>query len=110
MEIKDFKKAMALQKELSAKLASNVDKLRKEKAPTIAATIREQERLIAAAKKEVADSVKEKELALKRWDARVEKRQATVAYLEKGLKEMKKQMDQLKKATRKTKPVPKAKK
>ena len=101
MEIKNFKQAMALQKELSAKLVKNVEKLRQEKAPSIAATIKEQEILIANARTELDASTKEKELFIKRWDQRVQQRKATLAYLEKGLEEMKKNVAELIRPSRK---------
>ncbi len=107
MEIKDFSQAMALQKELSDKLVANVDRLRKEKAPSVAATVKEQERLVAQAKAELAASEKEKELAIKRWDLRVQQRKATVSRFEKGLKEMKKNVAKHEKASKKPASKPK---
>lgn len=107
MEIKDFSQAMALQKELSAKLVTNIDKLRKEKAASVADTVKEQERLIAQAKTELATSEKEKALAIKRWDQKVQQRQATVTRLEAGLKEMKKKVTEQEKASKKTAPTKK---
>ena len=101
MEIKDFSQAMALQKEISTKIMANIDKLHKEKAPSVAVTVKEQERLIAQSKAELAASEKEKELAVKRWDRRVQKRKATVERLEKGLKEMKKRIAEQEKVTKK---------
>lgn len=98
MKIDDFNKAMELQKELSAKLTSNVEKLRKEKAPPIADTISDQERLIAQAKADLATTEREKELAMKRWDQRIEQRKAAVARLEDGLKRLKKRLDELDKS------------
>lgn len=110
MDIKNFSQAMALQKELSAKLVTNVEKLRSKKAPSVAATIKEQERLIAQAKAELVVSEKEKEHVVKRWDLRVQQRKATVERLEKSLKEMKKKVAELEKVRKKAMPVSKSKK
>ncbi len=99
MEIKDFNQAMELQKELSAKLMLKVKKLRSEKAPSVAVTVKEQQKLIAQAKAELTASEKEKKLLTQRWDLRVKKRKATVERLEKGLKEMRKKVAEQKKAT-----------
>lgn len=110
MEIKDFSQAMALQKKLSAKLVTNVEKFRSKKAAPVAQTIKEQERLIANAKAEVATSEKEKALVIKRWDQRLQQRKSTVQRLEKGLKEIKKRVTEQEKAVKKTAPAPKPKK
>jgi hypothetical protein len=100
MEIKDFTQAMALQKELSAKLRTNVDKLVKEKAAPIADTLKQQEALLARAKAELANSEKEKELVLKRFDMKIQQRKATVEQLDKGLKEMKKNLKKQESSTK----------
>ena len=92
MEIKDFNQAMALQKELAAKLTANVDKLRAAKAPSIAATVNAQERLVAQAKAELAASEKQKALAVKRLDQQVALRKAAVTRLETGLKDLNKRL------------------
>lgn len=97
MKIKDFEQAMELQKELSSKLMANIDKLRKDKAAPIADTISDQERLITQAKSELATSEKEKELAMQRWEQRIEQRKAAVTQLEDGLKLLKKRVDELQK-------------
>lgn len=86
MEIKDFNQAMERQKELSAKLMARIKKLQRKKAPSIAATVKEQKALIAQARVELAASEKEKELAIKSWDQRIKQRKSALALLEKGLK------------------------
>lgn len=108
MEIKDFSQAMVLQKELSAKLATNIDKLRKEKVGSVADTIKEQEELIARAKADLASSEKEKALAIKRWDMRVQQRQATVERLEKGLKVMQDNLQKVESTNKKQPPKEKS--
>ena len=100
MKIEDFNQAMELQKELSAKLMGNIDKLLKDKAAPIADTIRDQERLITRAKAELATSEQERELAMQRWEQRIEQRKAAVTRLEDGLKILKKRVDELDKATK----------
>lgn len=60
MEIKDFKQALELQKELSASLAANIEKLGKDKAPPVAETIKEQEQLLAQARAALKNSKKRK--------------------------------------------------
>jgi len=97
MEIKNITQAMKLQKELSAKLAANLDKLRGEKAPTLAATLREQEKLVVEAKNELANTEKAREVSLKSWDMKIEQRKVTVERMEKGLQDMKRKLDEAKK-------------
>lgn len=101
MEMKNAAQALKLQKELSAKLSANLDKLRSEKGPTLAATVKEQEELIAEAKTELANSEKARKISLKNWDTRIKQRQATVDRLEKGLTEMKRKLEEMKKGGRK---------
>ncbi len=101
MEIKNFNQARALQQELSAKLETTIDSLTKEKAPPMAETVKEQERLIASAKVELETSEKERELAIKGWGLRVEQRKATVERLEKDLKELKERLEHQKQTTKK---------
>ena len=102
MEIKNFNQARALQQELSAKLETTIDSLTKEKAPPMAETVKEQERLIASAKIELETSEKERGLAIKGWGLRVEQRKATVKRLEKDLKEFKKRLEHQKLTTKKS--------
>jgi predicted nucleic acid-binding Zn-ribbon protein len=86
MEIKDFNQAIERQKELSAKLMGRIKRLQRKKAPSIAATVKEQKALIAQAEKELAASEREKELAIKGWDQRIKERKSAIAHLKKGLK------------------------
>lgn len=97
MEIKDFKQALELQKELSANLAANIKKLGNDKAPPVAETIKEQEQQLAQAGVKLMNSEKEKELAVKRWDLRIQKRETAVELLKKGLADMKKKIKKIKK-------------
>ncbi len=90
MEIKDPRQALKLQKELSERLQRNVEKLLERKAPSIAATMEEQEGLLALARAELAMSEKEKEQAIARWEQRIRQRKATVERLQKGLETLKK--------------------
>lgn len=101
MEIKDFKQAMKLQQELSAKLETTVDRLTKKKAPPMAETVKDLDRLIASAMVELKTSEGERELAIKRWELRVEQRKATVERLEKDLKELKERLEHQKQTTKK---------
>ena len=97
MEIKDFKQALELQEELSANLAANVEKLGKDKAPPVAETVKEQEQLLAQARAELKNSEKERELAVKRWDQRIQKRKNAIELLQKGLEEMKQKIKKVEK-------------
>ncbi|MBM9512260.1 hypothetical protein [Desulfogranum marinum] len=97
MEIKDFKQALELQKELSASLAANIEKLGKDKAPPVAETIKEQEQLLAQARAALKNSKKEKALAAKRWEQRIQKRETAVELLQKGLEDMKKRLKKIEK-------------
>ncbi|MCP4047392.1 MAG: hypothetical protein GY732_15555 [Gammaproteobacteria bacterium] len=101
MEIKNFKQAMKLQKELSAKLNDRVKKLHSEKAPSVAATIKEQEKHIAQARMELTASEKGKKQVIKSWDQRIKQGKATVERLEKGLEEMKEKVKEHVKVTKK---------
>jgi hypothetical protein len=98
MKAKDFNQALALQMDLSAKLVTNVDKLRKSKAPSVAATVKDQEKLIAQAKAELGTTEKDRTLAIKRWDQKVKRRKTTVGRLENGLNDLKKKATQVEKA------------
>ena len=104
MEIKDVKQAMALQKELSSKLETIIDKIGKDKAPSVASTIKEQEALIARARIELTTSEKEKEIAMSRWGQRVQQRKDTIKRLEQGLKEMQENIKKIEKGRKKTTP------
>jgi len=104
MDMKDFRQAMTLQKELSGKLETIVGKLHKEKAPSVASTIKEQEALIARAKVELTTSEKEKEMAMSRWGQRVQLRKDTIKRLEQGLKEMQDNLKKIEKGRIKTTP------
>lgn len=97
MEMKNMNEAMKLQKELTARLAANLDKLQSERAVTLAATVKEQEKLLAEARNELALSEKARENSLQYWDMKISQRKAAVERLEKGLEEMKRKVKEVKK-------------
>lgn len=106
MEIKDFNQALEIQKELSAKLLANVDKLRKANDSSVPATVDELKRLISQAKVELEASEMEKERAIKQWDLRLQQRKASVERLTKDLKELEKKIAEQEKVTRRPVPRP----
>ncbi len=92
MDIKNLQDAMKLQKELNVKLNQRLEALRKGKAPSLDALIKEKEKSLTRLRSDVKNAAKERELAVKRWDQRIEQRQASVTSLENELVELKKQV------------------
>lgn len=92
MDIKNLQDAMKLQQELTRKLTQHIETLRKEKAPPLEALLKEKEQSLARLRADVEDTIKERELALNRWDQRIDQRKAALATLEKELADLKKQV------------------
>lgn len=101
MEIKDLNQAMALQKELSTLLQSNIEKLRDRKTVPVSRTLDEQKRLVSQAEAELAASKQEKARYIERLDLKIQQRTQAVERLQSGLDVIKKKIKEVDKSVKK---------
>ncbi|SHO44150.1 hypothetical protein [Desulfopila aestuarii] len=101
MEIKDFDQAMKQHKEISTALMARIEKIRKEKPPTTAVTIKEQGKRVAQAKRELTAVKKEMDLVVASLNKKIQSRSKTVERLEHELQEMKEKVKEQEKIKKK---------
>lgn len=92
MDIKTLEQALKLQNDLTARLTQNMVLQRTGKMPNIELTLKEMEQLIARTQAEVEIAIKERDVAISRWDERIALRKASVAKLKEELNDLKKQL------------------
>ncbi len=92
MDIKNLQDAMKLQQDLNAKLNQRIDALRKDKAPSLDVLLKEKEKSIERLRADMELAKQERDVAVNRWDQRIEKRKAAVSALESELADLKKQV------------------
>jgi hypothetical protein len=96
MDIKTLEQALKLQNDLTTRLTQSQAMQRTGKMPGIEALIKEKEQLLGNAQTEVDNAIKERDLAVSRWDERVAQRKANTASLQKELSDLKTQLAQQK--------------
>ena len=92
MDIKTLEQALKLQNDLTARLTQSMVAQRTGKVPAIKVTLKEKEELLARAQAEVETAIKERDIAVIRWDERIAQRKASVVKLQKELNDIKKQL------------------
>ena len=92
MDIKTLEQALKLQNDLVARLTQSAASQRTGKMPSIEVTLKEKEQSLVRAQAEVEIAIKERDIAVSRWDERVAQRKASVVKLQKELDDLKKQL------------------
>lgn len=101
MEIKDFDQAMKQHKEIATALTARIEKIRNEKPPSTAATIKEQEKRIAQVKRELTVAKKEMDLVVASLNKKMQSRSNTLERLERELQEMQEKVKEQEKMKKK---------
>ena len=92
MEIKTLEQALKLQKDLTTRLTQSLVSQPTGKMPVIEVLLKEKEQLLARAQTEVDNAIKERDVAVSRWDERVAQRKASATKLQGELNDLKKQL------------------
>lgn len=100
MEIKTLEQALKLQKDLTTRLTQSLVSQRMGKMLAIEVMLKEKEQLVALAEAEVETAIKERDVAVSRWDERVAQRKANVSKLQGELSDLKKQLAERKDASK----------
>ena len=85
MDIKTLEQALKLQSNFTSQLTKSMASQRTGKMPSIEVTLQEKEKLIAQAQAEVEIAIKERDVAVRRWDERIMQRKEYVAKLKEEL-------------------------
>lgn len=92
MDIKTLEQALKLQEDLTTRLTQSLASQSTGKMPAIDVLLKEKEQLVARAQAEVEIAIKERDIAVSRWDERVAQRNASVTKLQGELNDLKKQL------------------
>ena len=94
MDIKNLEEALELQKDFTAKIAENVEVLRRKNTPSIKAVLKEKQQLVKRVSEELKLATKERDSIIVRLDERIERYKKHEARLKKEIKTL---QDKLKK-------------
>jgi len=92
MDIKTLEQALKLQNDLATRLKQNLVSGIAGKAPAIEVLLKEKEQSVVRAQAEVEAAIKERDVAVSRWDERVAQRKENVSRLQGELNDLKKQL------------------
>ena len=92
MDIKTLEQALKLQHDLTTRLTQSLVSQRTGKMPAIEVILKEKEQLLARTQAEVESAIKERDAAVSRWDEHVAQRKASVAKLQREMKDFKVQL------------------
>ena len=94
MNIKTLEQALKLQNDLATRLTHSLVSGTAGKVPPIEVLVKEKEQSFVRAQAEVETAVKERDIAVSRWDERVAQRKVSVVKLQGELNDLKKQLDE----------------
>ncbi|WIM04784.1 MAG: hypothetical protein OHM77_08730 [Candidatus Nitricoxidivorans perseverans] len=104
MDLKTMEQALKLQSDLAARLAQNLAPGNAGKMPSIELLLKQKEQAVVRAQAEVEAAIKERDLAVGRWDERVALRKANAAKLQQELGDLNKQLAKRQDVTKDKKP------
>ena len=100
MDIKTLEQALKLQNDLATRLKQNLVSGSTGKAPAVEVLLKEKEQLVVRAQAEVEAAIKERDVAVSRWDERVAQRKASLAKLESEFNDLRELLARQKKQPR----------